>query len=135
MERYADGAAKCFPVSVKGVMWTTAGVVLLRNEREEWELPGGKLESGESPEECLRREVREELSLEVEARRLLDSWVYQVLPTSEVLIVTYGCLVVGGTIQLSNEHQAVGAFRLDQLGRLRLPDGYRASIASWPQGS
>ena len=35
-------------------------VALLRNERGEWELPGGKLERGESPEHCLVREIQEE---------------------------------------------------------------------------
>jgi hypothetical protein len=49
----------CFPVSVKGVVLTASGVVLLRNERDEWELPGGKLEPGESPAACLVREIEE----------------------------------------------------------------------------
>ena len=38
-----------FPVSVKGVAIQDGKVLLLENERNEWELPGGKLEVGEDP--------------------------------------------------------------------------------------
>ncbi len=50
-----------FPVSVKGVVIRDGRVLLLRNERDEWELPGGKLELGEDPESCVAREITEEV--------------------------------------------------------------------------
>ena len=39
-----------FPVSIKGVLVEAGRVALLENERDEWELPGGRLEPGEAPE-------------------------------------------------------------------------------------
>lgn len=80
-----------FPVSVKGVVVIGGRVPLPRNERAEWELPGGRLESGEQPIETVRRELLEELAIAVEPLRAIDSWLYRVRPEREVLIVTYGC--------------------------------------------
>jgi 8-oxo-dGTP pyrophosphatase MutT (NUDIX family) len=40
-----------FPVSIKGVFVEAGGIVLLENDRDEWELPGGRLEPGEAPED------------------------------------------------------------------------------------
>jgi ADP-ribose pyrophosphatase YjhB (NUDIX family) len=48
---------RAFPVSVKGVVVRDSRVLLLKNEREEWELPGGKLELGEEPAACVAREI------------------------------------------------------------------------------
>jgi len=128
----AAGAPPVFPVSVKGVVFIGDRVVLLRNEREEWELPGGRLEAGESPPTCVVREIREELAIDVAAVALLDCWLYEVLPGREVLIVTYGCRHDGdGAIRMSAEHKAVELFAPAQLDALRMPDGYRQSIRRW----
>ena len=121
-----------FPVSIKGVVFIGRRVVLLKNEREEWELPGGRLEAGESPPMCVVREIREELAIDVAVDALLDSWLYEVLPGREVLIVTYGCRYDGdGEVRMSDEHNAVGLFDIAEIGGLPMPEGYRRSIRDW----
>ena len=46
-----------FPISIKGIILDGQKVVLLKNERDEWEPPGGKLELGEAPEDYVSRET------------------------------------------------------------------------------
>jgi mutator protein MutT len=121
-----------FAVSIKGVVFIGERVVLLKNEREEWELPGGRLEAGESPPVCVVREIREELAIDVTAEELLDCWLYEVLPGREVVIVTYGCRYDGdGAVRMSREHSAVGEFDLAEIDGLPMPEGYRRSIRDW----
>lgn len=121
-----------WPVSVKGVLFVGADIVLLKNERDEWELPGGRLEPGEEPDRCLSREISEELGIRVEIEDLLDCWRYPVLPTKEVLIVTYGVRPLAqAELRLSHEHKALGRFALLDIAGLNMPEGYRRGIRLW----
>jgi mutator protein MutT len=132
MTAASEAQPPVFPVSVKGVVFIGDRVVLLKNEREEWELPGGRLEAGESPPACVVREIREELAIDVVAIELLDCWLYEVRPGREVVVVSYGCRHEGdGAIRMSHEHNAVGLFEVAQLDALPMPDGYRQSIRRW----
>jgi 8-oxo-dGTP pyrophosphatase MutT (NUDIX family) len=126
-----DRRARGYPVSVKGVIFVGERVVLLRNERDEWELPGGKLETGEDPAACVAREILEELGIRVDVAAILDSWLYNIQGRIEVLIVTYGCRTGDHKLTLSHEHKALGLFQLGELDALNMPEGYRSSIRTW----
>ncbi len=118
-------------ISIKGVVLQGGRAVLLMNERDEWELPGGRLEPDETPEACVVREIAEELGLAARDPRLLDVWIYRIPGKGPVLIVTYGVTVVAGEPRISDEHRAIGLFGAAELAGLPLPEGYRRSIRDW----
>nr|BFE56450.1 NUDIX hydrolase [Dactylosporangium thailandense] len=121
-----------FPVSIKGVCVRDGLVLLLRNERDEWELPGGKLELGEDPIACVAREIAEETGWTVTVGPILDAWQYHIRDGVDVLIVTYGCTVdTDSPAQVSSEHKEAGLFRLADVDGLPMPTGYRRSIHDW----
>jgi 8-oxo-dGTP pyrophosphatase MutT (NUDIX family) len=123
--------AMSFPVSIKGVLLEAGHVVLLENERSEWELPGGRLEAGEDPAICLAREFAEELGIKVAVKTILDSWVYEVSPVQHVVIVTYGAERVDQTPLRVSEHFRLGSFSIGEIDGLAMPEGYRRSIRTW----
>jgi ADP-ribose pyrophosphatase YjhB (NUDIX family) len=130
--RPRDNEAYRFPVTVKGIVIRAGKVILLRNERDEWELPGGKLELNESPEQCLVREIGEELQLEIEPESIIDSWVYTIVPGVHVVVLAYGCVETGGgDASLSDEHKEMRWSALAEVDGLRMPDGYKRSINTW----
>ena len=121
-----------FPVSVKGVAVRGGNVLLLRNERDEWELPGGKLELGEDPADCVVREIGEKSGWQVTAGPLLDCWQYAIGEGSHVVIVTYGCHVLSTDPPVvSHEHKQAGLFAPEAVLGLVMPEGYKRSIAAW----
>ncbi|MFC8042837.1 NUDIX domain-containing protein [Nocardia sp. NPDC057353] len=122
-----------YSVSIKGVVVRDGQVLLLKNEREEWELPGGRIEPNETPEECVAREISEETQWPVTTGPILDSWMYYIDEAEKnVFIVTYGCYPdTAADPVLSHEHKEVGLFGEDDIAGLPMPDGYKRSIMTW----
>jgi 8-oxo-dGTP pyrophosphatase MutT (NUDIX family) len=120
------------PTSIKGVLLVEGGVVLVKNPRNEWELPGGRIEAGETPEITLVREFAEELSLQVNVGAPIDSYVFEVVPERNVRILTYGCTLAGTFApRISDEHSEYCVCPVSELAGLSLPSGYRQSIERW----
>ncbi len=127
---------QAYPVSVKGIVARAGRILLLHNERGEWELPGGRLEIGETPEQCVTREIAEETGWSVTTGPIVDAWLYHIVQARKhVFIVTYGCHLAPGQEDLdpvlSAEHQRSGLFTPAEIPGLVMPQGYKTSIAAW----
>jgi len=127
----SDVNAPRYPISIKGIVEVRGRVVLLKNGRGEWELPGGKLEPNESPAQCVEREVHEELGVAAGVDALLDVWMYNVQGVVNVFIVTFAMRPIELEVELkvSGEHEGIGLFEYDEILSLNMPDGYKRSIA------
>ena len=121
-----------FPVSIKGVLIIDDKVLLLKNERNEWDLPGGRIEIGETPENCLIREFQEEVSVNVNVKQIIDSYLFEVIPQKHVFIVTYGCQLKDDFLpKVSDEHLEIVLHSINSLQSINIPVGYANSILNW----
>lgn len=78
-----------------------------------WEFPGGKVEQGETREQALRREIKEELNTVIEVCELFDTVEYD-YPKFHLSMDCFTCKIVFGNLEL-REHQAAKWLAKDDL--------------------
>ncbi len=93
-----------------------------------WEFPGGKVHAGEDPREALRREIREELGIEILPGRWLGRGFGRSHGTILCLDVFLAQLAGDHVIRLQ-EHSAHGWFEPGELASLSWPDADRPLLA------
>ena len=71
----------------------------------QWEFPGGKIETGESSEAALIREIKEELDADITVGALIDTIEYD-YPTFHLSMDCYWCVVTGGALKLLEAQEA-----------------------------
>jgi 8-oxo-dGTP diphosphatase len=82
-----------------------------------WEFPGGKMEDGETPEEALVREIREELSTEISVDGLLCTVEYD-YPKFHLTMHCYLCSLLTEALHL-NEHEAAKWLAMEEIDSVK----------------
>ena len=84
-----------------------------------WEFPGGKIEDGETPEECMARELKEELEIEVEVGTLITSNKHR-YPNGIFELLVYKVEHISGNFVL-NDHDEIKWITIDEISNFEFP--------------
>lgn len=115
------------PVVLAAIEREGAFLLTLRNNptgelsmfHNKWQLPGGKVEFGESVEDALKREIKEELNANVTIKRLFPKIYYKVRKNTHFIFFSFVCEIdPNAKIKLNSEATQYGWFTLQQIGKL-----------------
>jgi len=110
-----------FTIGVFGIILNSAGNILLchRTDIDFWNLPGGGVDTHETPWNAVLREIKEETGLEAKVNRLLG--VYS-KPDVNDLVFLFLCEPIGGKLTLSEESDQLEYFSIDKLPTNLIPN-------------
>lgn len=94
-----------------------------RNEKGKWEFPGGALEFGDSFEETIKREIREEFGIEIEVGEMVDVFNHLIPEEKQHWVaLAYFCKIKNGTpaILEPEKSEEIGWFSLEEIKQLPL---------------
>ncbi|MFB9809117.1 NUDIX hydrolase N-terminal domain-containing protein [Haladaptatus pallidirubidus] len=119
--RFDDELGHITPkVGAEAAVFDSVGHILLMRRADDgtWCLPCGWVDPNESPTDAAVRETNEETGLEVEVTKLID--VYYHAPSAEFgphgrIDILYHCSAVGGSLELSDEGEALKYWRIDDV--------------------
>jgi 8-oxo-dGTP diphosphatase len=116
----AENSLAIFRIGVFALIFNDEKQILLAHRRDIdwWNLPGGGVESGETIDEALCREVCEETGLEIKVERLVG--VYS-KPQKQEVVLTFLCQVIGGTLHATEETRESRYFAPGALPENTLP--------------
>lgn len=116
-----------FGVAVKAIIKKDGKYLIIRKSKDEdvtpntIDIPGGRIEFGEEPEDALKREVKEEVGLDVTIIGPIKTWNFKTKDDFQLVGITFLCETEGGNVTLSDEHTEYHWKTHDELKEIGLP--------------
>ena len=117
-----------FPVSIKAIIIDNNKVLCLKNERNEWDFAGGKINFNEDVEKSLRREVKEETNLNIKNLNILKP-LNLIFNDVAVFVLLYKAEIsCNSPILISYEHSEYNFFSKSEIKNLNMVQDYKNLI-------
>jgi 8-oxo-dGTP pyrophosphatase MutT (NUDIX family) len=123
-----DELSDKFPISIKAIIIDDNKVLCLKNERNEWDFPGGKINFNEDVEECLIREIKEETNLSVNNLNILKPLNLKFNAVSVFVLLYSATISCDSSIIISYEHSEYNFFSKAEIKNLNIPHYYKNLI-------
>lgn len=118
--------------TTKGIFNNKNKILFVKDKKGKWELPGGRVEFGESPKTALKRECKEELSFKnVKVHNIVDAWSFCAVENSinyHFVLIIYECSATDKKIRLNHEQSNYEWIPLNKIKNLKMRKGYKDSI-------
>jgi 8-oxo-dGTP diphosphatase len=101
------------------------------NGQKLWDLPGGKMEFGETAEETLKREIYEELGIEIKPIKVIDTWNYMHNDNCQITGIIYFSEMETDKIRISEEHHGFDWIDFEEINKIFSKDFLLEKMQLW----
>lgn len=125
-------------VAVKGIVLKEDGKILVikRSEKEDvfkdlWDTPGGEIEFGENLKQALKREIKEEVGMEVEVLFPINTWSFFRNKRTYVVGITFLCKPRSKDVSLSGEHKEYKWVCEEEVDKLEMNENLKTELKNF----
>jgi 8-oxo-dGTP diphosphatase len=105
---------------VKGIIRKNGHILVLVKPNGTLDLPGGRIENGETVQSALQREIDEETGLKVKIHDPVEEWSFYKTPEQLIRGITLECTYIDGKVKLCGEHKQYFWAAIDSINSLTL---------------